>query len=48
MFTLLGNHNTAARREYLLTNRESYFNDNPLDEFDFEWYPKSWIVSFFQ
>ena len=19
-------------------------HDNPLDEFDFEWYPKSWIV----
>ena len=44
MFTLLGNHNTAARREYLLTNRESFVNDNPLDEFDIEWYPKCWIV----
>ena len=35
MFTLLGNHNAAARREYLLTNRQSFVNDNPLDEFDF-------------
>jgi len=44
MFTLLGNHNAAGRRDYMITNRESFFNDNPIDDFDFEWYPKCWIV----
>ena len=44
IFTQLGSLNAAARTEYSTANKQSYFNDNPLDLFDFEWYPKSWIV----